>query len=286
MESIVSFTEQGKQKELAGIRIAVRLLIALCCFAGTSIAVTSEAESGINCEGSYGGHLQGIAVDPGRAIYWSFTVEIVKTDLEGRVVKSIEAPSHHGDLTYHNGRIYVAVNLGAFNREPGEADSWVYVYNADNLKLIAKHAVPEVVHGAGGMAYRNDSFIVIGGLPGTYTENYAYEYDEKFSFIKRHVIASGHTQLGIQTAEYSDGQWWFGCYGKPKNKPLIVTDEKFRMSGTSETDFSVGIASHPDGGWYRGISTRDETTKRWTGAIRMMKLYTFKDESYDFLEAE
>ncbi|MCB1085407.1 MAG: hypothetical protein KDM63_00055 [Verrucomicrobiae bacterium] len=67
---------------------------------------------------------------------------------------------HHGDLCFHGGKIFVAVNLGKFNDPKGNADSWVYVYDAANLKELAKHPVPEVFHGAGGMDARDGHFFV------------------------------------------------------------------------------------------------------------------------------
>ena len=75
---------------------------------------------------------------------------------------------------------------------------------------------PKLVHGAGGIAYHDGKFIVVGGLPDEVDENYLYEYDASFKFLRRHVLASGHTQLGIQTVAWADGSWWFGCYGTPK----------------------------------------------------------------------
>jgi hypothetical protein len=35
-------------------------------------------------------------------------------------------------------------------------------------------------------------------------ENYVYEYDTDFRFVKNHTLASGHTYLGIQTATFAD----------------------------------------------------------------------------------
>ena len=58
------------------------------------------------------------------------------------------------------------VSKAKFNRPAGEADSWVYVYDADTLVELAKHRVPEVVHGAGGMAWRDGRFFIVGGLSG------------------------------------------------------------------------------------------------------------------------
>ena len=199
-----------------------------------------RARSWIVCEGSYDGHLQGVATD-GTALYWSHTVQLVKTDLSGKIIRQVSVPNHHGDLTLHDGKVYVAVEFGEFNEPPGASDPWIYVYNAASLELLNKHHVPELVHGAGGIAYNNGKFVVVGGLPGNHEQNYVFEYDEGFNFQKRHVLHSKQTKLGIQTAAYIDGYWWFGCYGSPKNPGLLKADEDFKLIGQAETNFSYGI---------------------------------------------
>lgn len=199
----------------------------------------------IVCEGRYPVHLQGVCMDDRQAIYWSWTNAIVKTDLKGKLLKKVDAPSHQGDLCHHDGRIYVAVNLGQFNEPAGKADSWIYVYDCQSLNLLARHPVPQAVHGAGGMAYHDGRFLVVGGLPEGVNENYLYEYDERFQFIARHVLAGGHTQMGIQTAAFASGSWWLGCYGQPKI--LLRADRDFKLTGKWEFDASVGILGLPDG---------------------------------------
>ncbi len=201
----------------------------------------------ITCEGSYPHHLQGVDVDE-NSIYWSFTTQLVKTDWDGKVLKKIPVPGHHGDLCVRNGRVYVAVNLGKFNDPQGNADSRVYVYDAQNLSLITKHDVQEVFYGAGGIGFYKDHFYVIGGLPDEIDENYVYEYDGDFHFVKKHVIESGHTHLGIQTAAFTKGRWWFGCYGSPKT--LLVSDSKFHLLGRYKFDCSLGIACSNTGQLY------------------------------------
>jgi len=196
------------------------------------------------CEGSYAHHLQGICVDDA-AIYWSFTTTLVKTDLSGRVLKKVPVANHHGDLCFHNGRLYVAVNLGRFNDPQGNADSWVYVYDAETLDEVARHETQQVFHGAGGIGFRDGHFFVVGGLPDGVEENYVYEYDAQFTFVRKHVIASGHTLLGIQTATFADARWWFGCYGSPP--VTLVTDADFQMVGRYENNCSLGIAGLPGG---------------------------------------
>jgi hypothetical protein len=203
-------------------------------------AFAAEPLGAAACEGSYPRHLQGICTNDRDAIYWCWTDALVKSDSQGRILKQVPVANHHGDLCYHAGRVYVATNLGKFNRPASEADSWVYVYDGDTLTELAKHPVPELAHGAGGMAYHDGKFILVGGLPPGVNENYAYEYDASFQFVKRHVIASGYTLMGIQTVAQADGAWWFGCYGKPA--VLLRADDKFQFTGKWEFNASVGIA--------------------------------------------
>lgn len=198
----------------------------------------------VECEGVYPHHLQGVCVD-GEAIYWSFTTRMVKTDLQGKRLGELAVVNHHGDLCVVDGVLYVAVNLGKFNDAKGNADSWVYAYEADDLSFVAKYETQEVFHGAGGMGYMDGRFYVVGGLPEGVEANYVYEYDRDFKFIKKHVIASGHTHLGIQTATFAHGRWWFGCYGRPP--VLLVTDGDFNMSGRYEFNCSYGIVGVRNG---------------------------------------
>lgn len=210
-------------------------LVAVMLFAGFC-----RAEERVHSPSGFKGHLQGIVCDSSGNIFWSYTTVLLKTDKQGKELARVDVPTHYGDLTLHDDRVYVAVNLGKFNREPGEADSWVYVHDAKTLELISKHAVPEAVHGAGGMEWHDNRFFVVGGLPATHEQNYVYEYDAEFKFIKRHVIESGQTLLGIQTVcRGSDGVWWFGCYGKPA--VVLRTDDSFKLLGKHKFDAAVGI---------------------------------------------
>lgn len=209
------------------------LLLSSCLYS------SALAEEVVRCPGAYRGHLQGICTDPQGNIYWSFTEDLVKTTKTGELVKAISVASHHGDLCHVDGKLYVAVNLGKFNQPAGVADSWVYIYDAESLAELSRHQVPEVVHGAGGLAYHDGRFLVVGGLPLETPQNYLYEYDAEFKFVGRHELESGFTLMGIQTATYADGQWWFGCYGNPR---LVLTaDAEFKFLARQEFDASLGI---------------------------------------------
>jgi len=223
--------------------------------------LAQSAFHGVDCEGVYRHHLQGICTNESDRIFWCFTTTLVTTDASGKVVRKIPVENHHGDLCYHDGKLYVAVNHGRFNDPQGKADSWVYVYDAGDLSFVSKHETPEVFHGAGGIAYHGKRFIVIGGLPDGVEENYAYEYDPDFAFVKKHVINSGHTRLGIQTAAYADGHWWFGCYGSA----LLKTDASFKLTGRYNFDCGIGIAPAGAGRFLVGRGGRTDDGR--TGSV-------------------
>jgi len=214
------------------------MLILICLAALLTSSTLQAAEpQPVACAGFYKYHLQGVCLDES-AIYWCFTDAIVKTDRTGKVIKNVPVKNHHGDLCHLNGKIYVAVNFGRFNDSEGFADSWVYVYDAKTLEELSRHKVPQVFYGAGGIAVKEGHFFVVGGLPSNIQENYVYEYDNKFKFIIRHTIKSGQTRLGIQTATFRDGQFWFGCYGKE----VLKTDTNFKLLGKYKFDCGYGIA--------------------------------------------
>ena len=80
--------------------------------------------------------------------------------------------------------------------------------------------------------------MVVGGMPddigdyddpNDYDKNFVYEYDMDLNYVQTHTIDSGHTVWGIQTASWSDGHWWFGCYGMPDNPGILKTDASFNL---------------------------------------------------------
>lgn len=198
----------------------------------------------IVCEGLYPKHLQGIAGNQVDTLYWSFTDTLVKTDLKGKVVARAEVPTHHGDLCLLNDKLYVAWS-NRFNA-PG-ADSQVYIYDANSLALLGTVPVPEVTFGSGGLDYREGHFYIIGGLPTGYEENYVYEYDGQFQYLKTHVLPSGYTKLGIQTACFHDGYWWFGCYTVEGKKGLLKADSELKLVGMYDVSPAIGLV-----GWGEG----------------------------------
>lgn len=192
--------------------------------------------------GAYPGHLQGVCTDGRDGFYWSMTTDLVKTDAAGKVLKRVAVAHHHGDLCHADGRIYVAVNLGLFNDPAGRADSWIHVYDAEDLALLARHPLGQVIYGAGGIAFAEGRFLVVGGLPEGAGENLVYEYDAAFGAGRRVALASGHTYKGIQTAAFDGEHWWFGCYGRPEfSEVLLRADRRLERVERFAFDASTGL---------------------------------------------
>lgn len=228
--------------------------------------LAKKLKTPVYCEGTYSGHLQGFDVSE-ESIFWSWTTKLVKTDFNGKLQISVDADNHHGDLCTVGERVFVAVNLGKFNQPTGQAKSWVYEYDTNSLELLNKHPVPEVVHGAGGIAWKDESFFVVGGLPKGYEENYIYEYDETFRFEGRHVLNSGYTLLGIQTITWAKDKWWFGCYGKPD--VLLTADKDFSLIAKDELNAALGISFINDTPF---IGSNKVVDGKYRGAISPIEL--------------
>ena len=241
----------------------VTLLLAACIAAMRLQAALPDT---ITCEGDYGGHLQGVATD-GESIYWSFTVAVVKTDLSGKVLVAREAPSHQGDLCFKDGKVYVAVNLGSFNTE-NRGRSQVTAYRADTLEPVQTWNLPDMPHGAGGMTWVGQRFYVVGGLPITHERNYVYEYTPEFRLVRRHVLETGFTWMGIQTAAHEDGRLLFGIYGSPGNPTGVLScPEDLSSFVRHKGQGSLGIVKL-DGAYYLGVTFKGEGGRRNRGKIK------------------
>jgi hypothetical protein len=67
----------------------------------------------VGCEGTYQHHLQGICAGE-TEIYWCFTTTLVKTDLEGNLLKKVPVANHHGDPRHHFDGTGRSVSFPAF----------------------------------------------------------------------------------------------------------------------------------------------------------------------------
>lgn len=225
-------------------RLRFAAVLPVCLAAGVSAAVP-EPGGTIVCPGGYRGHLQGLATD-GKAIYWVFTRNIVKTGFDGRLLAKCAAPGHSGDPCWKDGGLYVPVCRSGFNRElkPGTRSlNYIYVYDSD-LKPVKKYRIPEVKYGAGCVAEHGGRFFVAGGRPEGVPGNTVYEYSPDFKLLGRREVAFDSLK-GIQTINFAFGRWYFGCYGTGSR--TVEADENFRVTRKLLPGSSVGMIALPDG---------------------------------------
>lgn len=166
----------------------------------------------IECDTLHPFHCQGVAND-GRAIYWSFSTELVKTDLSGKTLGKYVMPGGHmGDLCVHAGKVFVGMNMGSAADGARVGDE-VWVFDAETLKLEKKIPTPETVWCNNGLEWYGGSFWIVTNASKEMPYNHVFEYTSDFRFKCCHPIASGRTYLGVQTICQAKGRMLFGCYG-------------------------------------------------------------------------
>lgn len=227
----------------------------------------------IRCEGEYPWHLQGTATD-GESLYWSFSDRVIKTDKAGRrLCSSPVSKLHFGDLCVVKGTVYVAFNGGQFNEESG-ADSRVVAFRATDLKPLRAWKVPEVVHGAGGIAYYDGFFYVVGGLPKTHVKNYVYVYKPDFTFVRRIDVESGYTLLGVQAIDFVRGDCLLGVYptAEKPNMGLIRCPLDFSSCEELNIGGYCGMADFRGRFFEARAEAADGDEKRQTGVLYAAEL--------------
>ena len=70
--------------------------------ASFSESALSQLPDTIRYSSEPGGHLQGMITVYDTFLFWSHTTQVVKTDLKGNAMKTIDVPTHYGDLAYYN----------------------------------------------------------------------------------------------------------------------------------------------------------------------------------------
>ena len=190
------------------------------------------------------GHLQGIAADAG-GIYWSFYDTVVKTDYAGRILASVEAPRHSGDLCVAGGRVCVSIthyDQKAAEREGGTG--FVYMYDT-GLKFVRKFALPDTPR-PDGIAFCGGRFYVAGDDfgRGDHRVNTVSVYTADFKFERKIAVDIGRpTRYGVQTLNEFDGGLLAAFYARSGS--VFLTVPELKLSGVFPTSASVGFAFVP-----------------------------------------
>ena len=197
----------------------------------------------VNLPAKFRGHLQGFAIGEGK-IYWAQTHIMIRSDEKGNIERVVEAPGHHGDCCFHDGKLYVAVNFGKFNTKD-KAKNEVWVYDAD-LNFITSFPLPYLEGGLGGIEYYNGSFYCVGGIDPSEKEFKICKVSKDFKLEKEYFIPVENTFLGVQTILRTQGRFLLGCYLKPNTTPRLFTyecDDDFKVIKRHKINTSCGMAA-------------------------------------------
>ena len=190
------------------------------------------------------GHLQGIAADAS-GIYWSFYDTVVKTDHAGRILASVKAPRHSGDLCVAGGLVYVSItHYDAQTAEREGGTGFVYAYDT-NLNFVRKFALPDTPR-PDGIAFCGGKFYVAGDDfgKGDHRVNTVSVYTPDFKFERKIAVDIGRpTKYGVQTLNEFDGRLLAAFYARSGS--VFLTVPELKVSGVFPTSASVGFAFVP-----------------------------------------
>ena len=197
------------------------------------------------------GHVQGLASD-GKVIFRAFDYGIIKSDMNGKFLKKADCKMlpgkswmHAGSPCLADGKLYVPVNFGSFNRNLNGKPSLNYIQIFDlELNFISSFHVPEVEHGAGCITYANGRFFVSGGRAYQMSGNAVFEYDKNFKFIRKYDIDIT-SYVGVQTIAFDGKYFWLGCFGNRSMSYRLARD--FKDITYYDFKSSFGLSPLPSG---------------------------------------
>ena len=210
----------------------------------------------IRLEGEYSGHLQDVWYDGGKYLYWAHTLDLVKTDLRGKIVKRVKVDGHHAGLQVKDGKVYVAVCImqgKTGGKTTPECRVTVGEYDAETLDLVKMH-VTDIHDRSGSLAILDDGTFLVGCLRPqdiAPTQVRFHHLDKDFKLIRSYVIDNAPVKLGIETLRRKGEFLYLGMYGGDKDgKRLdfdtIKLDRDYKEVWRGRLDMSYGAIE--DGG--------------------------------------
>ena len=244
---------------LFGLRIEseISLRVHLCILSGLLITLTAQAATPLGFRVQRQLHLpsddgqQGIATD-GKYLFVQNSQQLFKYNLAGQLIQAgPKLKLHHGGIVHLKGKIYAAVS----GCEPaGTEQHFVHVYEAQSLKLTAKHKIgSHFTVCAGGIAYRKGHFFVAESFFDDDHRDRIVEFDSRFQYVKTHVVHY-KSPYGIQGLEYlpatdefqvhSHGKDFYRINADFKNNSLVGGKAAFDLQDVARLDAKTLIVNH------------------------------------------
>ncbi|GAA2129980.1 hypothetical protein [Streptomyces synnematoformans] len=165
-------------------------------------------------------HVQGVTVDTERGlVYWSFTQMLVKTDLDGNVIGTVEGLTGHLgdiDLNHRDGRVYGSLEYKA------EEAFYIAVFDVDEIDRVGMNAETDGVMTAVHLDEVVEDFTADMNGDGVFDGDTADTPDHRYGCS------------GIDGVSFGPG---FGRRGGPQK--LMVAYGVYSHTGRADNDHQV-----------------------------------------------
>ena len=168
---------------------------------------TTMPESGeIKLEGEYPDHLQDVWREGG-FIYWAHTLQLLKTDLSGRILARADVDEHHAGIEARDGKVYVAVCIlpeKTGGKTLPDSRVTVNVYDADTLALLEEH-VTDINDRSGSLCILDDGGLCLK-LDKDFREVARYRFDGTVGLVfDRDSVWTGYSCYNPDTKTWTSG---------------------------------------------------------------------------------
>ena len=248
------------------------MLAAVAAFAGCAAFGAMPDSGEISLEGGYKYHLQDVWRE-GDFLYWAHTSQILKTDLDGKIVAKADVSEHHAGIEVRDGKVYVAVCVlqgKTGGKTLPDSRVTVNVYDAKTLKLLEEH-VTDINDRSGSLCILDDGTFLVGCLRPpdiTKTQVRFHHLDRNFRLIKSYVLDNVPVKLGIETIKRRGGHYYLNHYHD--GGLCIKLDKNFKEVARCRLDGTCGLVFDGDWVWV-GKTRHDPSTKMWKSSLMRIK---------------
>ena len=225
--------------------MGMKNLLVLSLFLATLFSVTAADTNALNklhvgasirCGGLWDGRLQGICSDGKSRIYWVFNNQLIQSDLKGKVINATMLKRENGTRIsggspcYADDKIYVPYG------------GLIQVYNENELTYVKSLHIPELIHGAGAIAFARGNFFIAAWNPPGVPGNLVLECSPEFEVQKKYHL-NFSSNNGIEALSFDGRDFWIGI---SRIHPVTIrADRNFNIRGFYNFSGSSGMIAFP-----------------------------------------
>lgn len=247
------------------------IFAAMACMVHSVVAAGLGEGSEIALGGEYQGHLQDVWWDGGTNLWWAHTHQILRTDLVGRVLASVDVEGHNAGVEVRDGRLFVAVcpmQEKTGGKTTSECHPQINVHDAVTLRLLERHILDHVTDRIGSLAILPDHSFVVGCLRPQdigRTQIRLHHLANDYSLLQSAVIDNAAVPLGIETIKYHDGELYLGMNGV-NGLTIVLDTAEFREKRRHSFKGTMGLVFNGRFAWI-GMSDWDAQTGVWRSRL-------------------